>query len=87
MNDLTEPRPPLPKWIPYSSDLRCTHSHSSDEHEDVHVISREQAFEIFLESAELTLASADADHESTRLLERGYFCEVNAVLRVTTSES
>lgn len=87
MNDLTDPRPPLPEWILDSYDLLCTHSHGSDDHEDVQSISRERAFEVLLESDELSLESADADHAITRLLERGYFYEVDDELRVTMAET
>ncbi len=86
MNDLSDPRPPLPEWILDAYDLLCTHSLSSAEHEDVQSIPREQALEVLCSTDELVLEPEAANHALTRLLERGYFYEVDGELRVTTPE-
>ncbi|PGF14574.1 hypothetical protein CP556_20985 [Natrinema sp. CBA1119] len=83
MNDLSDPRPPLPEWIVDAYDVLCTHSLNSAEHEDVQSIPREQALEVLCSTDELALEPEDANHALTRLLERGYFYEVGGELRVT----
>jgi hypothetical protein len=86
MNDLSDPRPPLPEWIIDAYDVLCIHSHNSAEHEDVQSIPREQALAVLHRSDELALEPEDATHALTRLLERGYFYEVDGELRVTMPE-
>ncbi|WP_222913029.1 hypothetical protein [Natrinema sp. SYSU A 869] len=86
MNDLSDPRPPLPQWILDTYDVLCTHSLHSAEHEDVQSIPREQALEVLRNTDELALEPEDATHALTRLIERGYFYEVDSELRVTTPE-
>ncbi|WP_137290857.1 hypothetical protein [Natronorubrum halophilum] len=87
MDDITDPRPPLPEWILDAYDVLCTHSHSSDDHTDLQSIPRAQALEILRTSDNLALEPEDADYVLTRLLERGYFYEVDDELRVTTPET
>ncbi|UHQ99084.1 hypothetical protein HYG81_25430 (plasmid) [Natrinema zhouii] len=87
MNDLSDPRPPLPEWIVDAYDILCTHSYNSAEHENVQLISREQALEVLCSTDELALEPEDATHALTRLLERGYFYEVDGELRVTMPEN
>ncbi|WP_459988018.1 hypothetical protein [Natrinema sp. JCM 9743] len=86
MNNLSDPRPPLPEWILDTYDVLCTHSLNSTEKEDVQSIPREQALEVLYNIDELALEPEDATHALTRLIERGYFYEVDGDLRVTTSE-
>ncbi|WP_137290391.1 hypothetical protein [Natronorubrum halophilum] len=87
MTDITDPRPPLPEWIVDAYDLLCTHSHPSDDSEEVRSIPRAQALEILRTSDDLALEPEDATYVLSRLLERGYFYEVDGELRVTTPES
>ncbi len=86
MNDLSDPRPPLPEWILDAYDILCTHSLNSAEQEDVQSIPREQALEVLHSTDELALEPDDATHALSRLIERGYFYEVDGELRVTTPE-
>ncbi|WP_226043117.1 hypothetical protein [Natrinema sp. DC36] len=86
MNGLSDPRPPLPEWIVNAYDVLCTHSLNSAKHENVQSIPREQALEVLHKSDELALEPVDASHALTRLLERGYFYEVDGELRVTMPE-
>ncbi len=87
MNDSTDPRPPLSEWILDAYDVLCTHSLNSDDHEDVQSVPREQALEILLRTNELALEPEEANYALTRLLERGYFYEVDDELRVTALEN
>ncbi|OIB57328.1 hypothetical protein [Natrialba sp. SSL1] len=87
MHDSTDPRPPLSEWILDAYDVLCTHSLNSDDHDDVQSVPREQALEILLRSNELALEPEDANFALIRLLERGYFYEVDDELRVTAPEN
>ncbi|UTF55843.1 hypothetical protein [Natronosalvus rutilus] len=87
MNDSTDPRPPLSEWILDAYDVLCMHCLSSDDREDVPSIPREQALEILLRTDDLAFEPEDANYALTRLLERGYFYEVDDELRVTEPES
>ncbi|USZ73536.1 hypothetical protein [Natronosalvus halobius] len=87
MNDSTDPRPPLSEWILDAYDVLCTHSLNSDDEEDVQSVPREQALEFLLGTDELALGPEDANYALARLLERGYFYEVDDELRVTTPEN
>ncbi|RQG94740.1 hypothetical protein [Natrarchaeobius oligotrophus] len=86
MNDSTDPRLPLSEWILDAYDVLCTHSFYSDNREDAQSVPREQALEILLRTNELTLEPEDANYALSRLLERGYFYEVDDELRVTAPE-
>ncbi len=86
MTDLSDPQPPLPEWILDTYDVLCTHSLNLAEQEDVQSIPREQALEVLHSTDELALEPEDATHALTRLIERGYFYEVDGDLRVTTPE-
>ncbi|WP_226483185.1 hypothetical protein [Natrinema amylolyticum] len=86
MNNLSDPRPPLPEWILDAYDVLCTHSLNSATHDDVQSISREQALEVLCSPDELALEPEDATHALSRLIERGYFYEVSGELRVTMPE-
>lgn len=86
MNDLSDPRPPLPEWVLNAYDVLGAHSHNSDSQEDVQSIPRKRALEVLRNTDELALESEDANHALTRLLERGYFYEVDGELRVTMPE-
>ncbi|MFC7215988.1 hypothetical protein ACFQO4_18110 [Saliphagus sp. GCM10025334] len=87
MNDSTDPRSPLSEWILDVYDVLCTHSLNSDDQEDVQSIPREQALEVLLRTDELALEPEDANYALSRLLERGYFYEVDDELRVTEPEN
>ncbi|WP_323174732.1 hypothetical protein [Natrialba sp. PRR66] len=87
MNDGTDPRLPLSEWILDAYDVLCTHCLNSDDHDNVQSVPREQALEILLRTNELTLEPEDANYALTRLLERGYFYEVDDELRVTAPET
>ncbi|WP_226008020.1 hypothetical protein [Natrinema salinisoli] len=86
MNDVSDPRPPLPRWILDAYDVLCTHSFNSAEEEDVQSVPREQATEVLCSTDDLGLESEDATHALSRLIERGYFYEVDGELRVTMPE-
>ncbi|WP_222915011.1 hypothetical protein [Natrinema sp. SYSU A 869] len=47
---------------------------------------REQAIEVLCSPDELALEPEDATHALSRLIERGYFYEVDGELRVTMPE-
>ncbi|WP_254533429.1 hypothetical protein [Natrinema gelatinilyticum] len=87
MSRITDPRPPLPEWIVDAYEYLCTHSLTSDKSGDLKSIHREHALEVLRRSDELALEPADATHALTRLLERGYFYEVDSELRVTMPEN
>ncbi|WP_226007964.1 hypothetical protein [Natrinema salinisoli] len=87
MRDLSDPRPPLPEWILDAYDVLCTHSFNSAEAEDVQSIPREQAIEVLCSIDDVALESEDATHALSRLIERGYFYEVDGELRVTMPEN
>ncbi|UHQ96253.1 hypothetical protein [Natrinema halophilum] len=86
MSRTNDPRPPLPEWILDAYDYLCAHSLHSDENGAIESINREQALEALRGSDDLSLEPEDATHALTRLLERGYFYEVDGELRVTMPE-
>ncbi|QCS44809.1 hypothetical protein [Natrinema versiforme] len=86
MTDFSDPRPPLPEWILDAYDVLCTHSFNSAANEDSQSIPREEAIEVLCSSDELALEPEDATHAVSRLIERGYFYEVDSELRVTIPE-
>ncbi|AGB31727.1 hypothetical protein C488_14712 [Natrinema pellirubrum DSM 15624] len=87
MNDLTDPRPPLPEWIVDVYEVLCDSCFNPVDEEDVQSVPREQALTVLLTDTDLSLEPEDADHALTRLLERGYFYSVDGELRVTSSET
>ncbi|ADD07587.1 uncharacterized protein Nmag_4061 (plasmid) [Natrialba magadii ATCC 43099] len=87
MNDIIDPRPPLPEWILDAYDVILSQGVEPGYHGDAQSVSREQAHDILLSTDELALEAVDVDHALTRLLERGYFYEVDDELRVTTPEN
>ncbi|QRV17479.1 hypothetical protein JMJ58_21075 (plasmid) [Haloterrigena salifodinae] len=86
MDASTDPRPPLSEWILDAYDVLCTHRLMSDDQRGMQSVPREQALDILCRADELALHTEDATYALTRLLERGYFYEVDDELRVTTPE-
>ncbi|UHQ99168.1 hypothetical protein HYG81_26400 (plasmid) [Natrinema zhouii] len=81
-----DPRPPLPEWIIEAYAVlsaEISNSNTEDSNQQVPSIDRDRAIDILCTTDQLTLEPADAEHAITRLLERGYFYEVGAELRVT----
>ncbi|WP_408960434.1 hypothetical protein [Natrinema sp. 74] len=81
-----DPRPPLPEWITEAYAVLSTEvsdSNTEDSDQQVPSIDRDRAIEVLCTTDQLALEPADAEHAITRLLERGYFYEVDAELRVT----
>ncbi|MGQ3414498.1 hypothetical protein ACT4ML_19945 [Natrinema sp. LN54] len=87
MNNLTDPRPPLPEWIVDVYDVLCDSCFNPVDEEDVQSVPREEALTVLLNNSDLSLEPEDADHALTRLLERGYVYSVDGELRVTSSET
>lgn len=86
MPSTDDPRPSLPEWITDAYTVLSDRIRDSDSGESIdHVpaIRRERAVDVLRTTAELELEPGDADYAITRLLERGYFYEVNGELRVT----
>lgn len=87
MAGITDPRPPLPEWILECYDRLCTQACRPDAGEDsVPLINYDDATAILAADAELALEQRDAEYALTRLLERGYFYEVEDELRVTSPD-
>ncbi|ELY41580.1 hypothetical protein [Natronorubrum sulfidifaciens] len=87
MAGITDPRPPLPEWILKCYDLLCSHTSQPDRGKDaVQVIEYDDATDTLLSDSELALEQRDVEYALTRLLERGYFYEVEDELRVTSPE-
>jgi len=87
MARVTDPRPPLPEWILECYDRLCTHACRPDHGEDsVPLIDYDDATNMLVADTELALEQRDVEHALTRLLERGYFYEVEDELRVTSPE-
>ena len=87
MARVTDPRPPLPEWILECYDRLCTQACQSDAGEDsVPLINYDDATDILAADAELALEQRDVEYALTRLLERGYFYEVEDELRITSPE-
>ncbi|QLG51023.1 hypothetical protein [Natrinema halophilum] len=81
-----DPRPPLPEWITDAYAILSDYTTDTDSEKreyTVPSIERERAIEILRSADELALEPEDADHAITRLIERGYFYEVDNELRVT----
>ncbi|MCW8173343.1 hypothetical protein [Natrialba swarupiae] len=84
MPGLDGPRPPLPEWI-----LECyeyLRSHADERADEVgsgRSIEYEAAVDSLSASRKLMLEREDAKYALARLLERGYFYEVDDELRVT----
>ncbi|SDD24353.1 hypothetical protein [Natrinema hispanicum] len=87
MAGITDPRPPLPEWILECYDRLCTQACQPEIGEDsVPLIDYDDAVTMLSSDAELALEQRDVEHALTRLLERGYFYEVEDELRVTSPE-
>ena len=87
MARVTDPRPPLPEWILECYDRLCTQACRPDAGEDsVPLINYDDATDILAADAELALEQRDVEYALTRLLERGYFYEVEDELRITSPE-
>ena len=87
MARVTDPRPPLPEWILECYDRLCTQACRPDHGDDsVPLVDYDDATDILVADAELALEQRDVEHALTRLLERGYFYEVENELRVTSPE-
>ncbi|RZV06587.1 hypothetical protein [Natrinema hispanicum] len=87
MARVTDPRPPLPEWILECYDRLCTQACRPDHEEDsVPLIDYDDATDILVADSELALEQRDVEHALTRLLERGYFYEVENELRITSPE-
>ncbi|MCU4744818.1 hypothetical protein [Natronoglomus mannanivorans] len=85
MSNLNDPRPPLPEWILDAFDVLVTHA-SDVEDCNTQAITRDDAVDALLTTDELTLEPEDTDYVLRRLLERGYFYEVDDELRVTPTD-
>jgi len=87
MARVTDPRPPLPEWILECYDRLCTQACRPDAGEDsVPLINYDDATDILAADTELALEQRDVEYALTRLLERGYFYEVEDELRVTSPD-
>ncbi|WP_276256505.1 hypothetical protein [Halomontanus rarus] len=86
MSNLNDPRPPLPEWILEAYDILTTHATDVEDDCNTQAITRDNAVDILLTTDELTLEPEDTDYVLRRLLERGYFYEVNDELRVTPTD-
>jgi hypothetical protein len=87
MARVTDPRPPLPEWILECYDRLCTQACRPAQKEDsVPLIDYDDAADMLAADAELALEQRDVEYALTRLLERGYFYEVEDELRVTSPE-
>ncbi|ELZ05263.1 hypothetical protein [Natrialba asiatica] len=86
MTDIIDPRPPLPEWILDAYNVIRTRGISSETDGSGQAVPREFALDLLLSADELALEPRDAEHALTRLLERGYFYEVDDELRVTSPE-
>ncbi|MEY7850985.1 hypothetical protein AB7C87_17495 [Natrarchaeobius sp. A-rgal3] len=87
MSGLDGPRPPLPEWI-----LECYEHLRTDTDERADTVASGRAIEYdtavdsLSANRELMLEREDAEYALSRLLERGYFYEVDDELRVTMPE-
>ncbi|MCU4744141.1 hypothetical protein OB955_14825 [Halobacteria archaeon AArc-m2/3/4] len=85
MSNLNDPRPPLPEWILDAFDVLTTRA-TDVEDCNTQTITRDDAVDVLLTADELELEPADTDYVLQRLLERGYFYEVDGELRVTPTD-
>lgn len=83
MSNLNDPRPPLPEWILEAYDILATHATTVEDDCNTQAITRENAVDVLLTTDDLALESEDTDYVLRRLLDRGYFYEVDDELRVT----
>ncbi|WP_254522459.1 hypothetical protein [Natrinema caseinilyticum] len=86
MPSTDDPRPSLPEWITDAYTVLSDRIRDSDRGESVDrvpAIRREHAVDVLRTTDELELDPGDADYAITRLLERGYFYEVDGELRIT----
>lgn len=83
MTNRIDPRPPLPEWILDAFEVLTTHTTDAEGDKEVQSIARDHAVDVLLTDEELALKSEDVSYALTRLLERGYFYEVDDELRVT----
>ncbi|MFD1565806.1 hypothetical protein ACFR99_19980 [Haloarchaeobius amylolyticus] len=87
MAGITDPRPPLPEWILECYDRLCSQACQPDHGGDgVPLIDYDDATDILTADTELALEQRDVEYALTRLLERGYFYEVENELRVKSPE-
>ena len=87
MARVTDPRPPLPEWILECYDRLCTQACQLGQQEDsVPLIDYDDAVDVLISDSELALEQRDVEYALTRLLERGYFYEVEDELRITSPE-
>jgi len=87
MSRAADPRPPLPDWVMGAYAVltdSITEQERGEDHGQVPAIHREDSIEVLLSTDELELEPEDAHHALARLLNRGYFYEVDGELRVTT---
>ena len=85
-----DPRPPLPAWITEAYAVlsaEISASSTEDSNQQTPSIDRDRAVDILCATDQLALESGDAEHAIVRLLERGYFYEIDAELRVTLPAS
>lgn len=86
MSLATDPRPPLPDWVLDAYEV-LTDAIIQEEHDmydrQVPAIQRDEAIKVLQTDDDVSLSPRDAEHAVTRLLERGYFYEVDSELRVT----
>lgn len=85
MAGTSDPRQPLPDWILECYDQLRTHV-CDLETDGVQAIDREEAIDVLVSDGGDSLEPDDAKYALDRLLERGYFYEVDTELRVTTPE-
>ncbi|WP_317176100.1 hypothetical protein [Halomontanus rarus] len=81
-----DPRPPLPEWILNAYDILTTHTTDVEGDKNTKSITRDHAANILQETDDLALELEDARYALTRLLERGYFYEVDDELYVTPTD-
>jgi len=75
-------RRPLPEWI--EDGYQILLGHIDDPREG---INREQAYDVLIHAETFPDEPADAEYAIERLLNRGYFYEVDDYLRVTEPDS
>lgn len=77
-----DPKPgSLPDWIEYAYEVLAAHIDESNEG-----ISRERAHELLLADDDFEDEPADAEYAVKRLLNQGWFYEVDGELRITDPE-
>jgi len=87
MAGFTDPRPPLPQWVLESYEQLRSHACQPDHGDDgIRSIDYQDAIDVLETSPELELEREDAEYALMRLLDRGYFYEIDDQLRVTSPE-